>query len=303
MHDPKCLCSIPFCCKRSKHVNSCDANLQCDTLSKIHEAFLAVLVKAFAGISDSDTRKIPYKRRKSGRSKAEITFSSETLIICTSDLQHWHGLTQRTSPFSDGTPLASQWPIPPHHYFDYEFQLFPGDAGTYFYHSHVGFGAVTAFGALIVEEPLGVPPPYTYDDEKVFLISDSFHLNDSFIEQGLLANPFQWSGEIDNIQLNGKSRFINASTSNFGLACSLALVTLTPETLYRVRFIGATALSQVFFAMESHLEMILMEVDGLYVAPVQVDHIEIHSGQRYSVLLRAKSIERILIDRSLGINR
>ena len=33
------------------------------------------------------------------------------------------------SPFCDGTPAASQWPIPPYHFFDYEFELFPGDAG------------------------------------------------------------------------------------------------------------------------------------------------------------------------------
>lgn len=34
--------------------------------------------------------------------------------------QHWHGLSQRTAIFSDGTPSASQWPIPPLHFFDYE---------------------------------------------------------------------------------------------------------------------------------------------------------------------------------------
>ena len=27
------------------------------------------------------------------------------------------------SLLSDGTPLASQWPIPPKHFFDYELQL------------------------------------------------------------------------------------------------------------------------------------------------------------------------------------
>lgn len=37
----------------------------------------------------------------------------------------------------------------------------------------------------------------------------------------------------------------------------------------------------------------LMEVDGHYVAPVVVDHIEIHSGQRYSVLIRTKSLAEL----------
>ena len=53
-------------------------------------------------------------------------------------LQHWHGLEMATSPFSDGSPVASQWPIPPEHFFDYEVFVPVGQAGTYFYHSHVG---------------------------------------------------------------------------------------------------------------------------------------------------------------------
>ena len=56
------------------------------------------------------------------------------------------------SPFSDGTPAASQWPIPPNHFFDYELETVVGMAGTYFYHSHIGFQAVTAAGPLIVED-------------------------------------------------------------------------------------------------------------------------------------------------------
>jgi L-ascorbate oxidase len=36
---------------------------------------------------------------------------------------HWHGIGQYGSPFADGTPYASQWPIPPGKYFDYEFKF------------------------------------------------------------------------------------------------------------------------------------------------------------------------------------
>jgi hypothetical protein len=36
---------------------------------------------------------------------------------------HWHGISQYGSPFADGTPYASQWPIPAGKYFDYEFQF------------------------------------------------------------------------------------------------------------------------------------------------------------------------------------
>ena len=53
------------------------------------------------------------------------------------------------APFSDGSVQASQWPIPPGHFFDYELAAEPEDSGTYFYHSHVGMQALTAAGALI----------------------------------------------------------------------------------------------------------------------------------------------------------
>ena len=43
------------------------------------------------------------------------------------------------SPFSDGTLLASQWPMPPMHFFDYEINIPVSMAGTYYHHGHVGF--------------------------------------------------------------------------------------------------------------------------------------------------------------------
>src|SRR5277367_5548444 len=75
---------------------------------------------------------------------------------------HWHGISQYGSPFADGTPYASQWPIPPGKYFDYEFQFEDDLDGTlYFphifailiiswYHSHVGTQSLTCHGAIVV---------------------------------------------------------------------------------------------------------------------------------------------------------
>jgi FtsP/CotA-like multicopper oxidase with cupredoxin domain len=61
-----------------------------------------------------------------------------------------------TAPFSDGTPHAAQWPIPPGHFFDYELFVPIGMAGTYFYHSHVGFQATSVTGPLIVRFPFEI---------------------------------------------------------------------------------------------------------------------------------------------------
>ncbi|KXX78811.1 L-ascorbate oxidase [Madurella mycetomatis] len=65
---------------------------------------------------------------------------------------HWHGLTQILAPFADGTPQATQLPIPPGHFFAYEFASEIDEAGTYFYHSHVDMQALSAAGPLIVED-------------------------------------------------------------------------------------------------------------------------------------------------------
>jgi L-ascorbate oxidase len=46
---------------------------------------------------------------------------------------HWHGLSQFGSPFSDGTPSASQWPIPAGKYFDYEFLIAKDVSGTLYF--------------------------------------------------------------------------------------------------------------------------------------------------------------------------
>ena len=187
------------------------------------------------------------------------------------------------SPFSDGTPGASQWPIPPNHYFDYELEIGSGYAGTYFYHSHIGFQAVTAAGPLIIEEP--GKPPYDYDEERIIALSDIFEKSDHDIEDGLIGNPFQWSGEPSNVLVNGQGQ-LKGSTASTG--CELASISVEPEKTYRLRFIGGTALSFVSLAFEDHEEMTLIEADGNYVKPVSISYLQIGSGQRFSVLFKTK---------------
>jgi L-ascorbate oxidase len=171
--------------------------------------------------------------------------------------QHWHGLSLAVSPFSDGTPLASQWPIPPLHFFDYEIRPPVGFAGTYFYHSHVGFQAVSASGPLIIDD--ASPPPYHYDDEKIIFIQDSFTKDFTTIEEGLVASPLSWSGEAQAILVNGKG----GGTAN-GTACnaSLSVIDVEPGKTYRLRFIGATALTFSSLAIGGHSSLEVIEADG-----------------------------------------
>ncbi|KAK2591095.1 hypothetical protein QQS21_011229 [Conoideocrella luteorostrata] len=205
---------------------------------------------------------------------------------------HWHGLAQATYPFSDGTPLASQWPIPPHHFFDYQLKTANGTAGTYYYHSHVGFQASTATGALIVEDPQA--PPYETHGERTVFLQEYWNQTDEVITAKLESAPFKWPGEPNGWLINGKSisnfQAVDTSTT------ALSIIDIEPGKTYRFRFVGATALSLAMLGFENHgrgtLEII--EADAHYTKPHPVDVIQIGSGQRYSALFRAKTCAELV---------
>ncbi|KAI1849667.1 hypothetical protein JX266_004616 [Neoarthrinium moseri] len=204
---------------------------------------------------------------------------------------HWHGLSQRTAPFSDGTPLVSQWPIAPGEFFDYEVHPEVGDAGTYFYHSHVGFQALTAHGVLIVDGA-NETRPYEYDDDIPILFSDFYQKEDHVLEAGLVANPFKWTGEPEAIIMNdqsGNASFTNASDDS----CKPHVITVEPGKTYRMRFISGTALSFVMVGFEGHEDLTIIEADGQYTKPAKTDHIQLGSGQRFSALLKTKTQEQL----------
>lgn len=166
-----------------------------------------------------------------------------------------------------------------------------GDAGTYFYHSHVGFQAMTAHGPLIVEESEDTKP-YYYDDDISIVAADYYRKSDTDIEAGLLANPFVWSGEPDALLLNGHSG--SASFSNGpDDSCKPAIITVEPGKTYRLRFTGGTAISFVLLAIEDHANLTIIEADGEYTKPASTDHIQLASGQRFSALLTTKTQEEL----------
>ncbi|KAI9893126.1 MAG: hypothetical protein M1814_000674 [Vezdaea aestivalis] len=191
---------------------------------------------------------------------------------------HWHGINVK--PSSDGSPL-SQWPITPGHYFDYEVTPPAGSAGSYFYHSHAkGMQAVSVYGALIVKD--ASKPPYMYDDERVILIADQFNRSDADITQGLLSNPFKWSGEVSNVVVNGLSAIPNTTQGNS--SCSLAKIRIDYNKTYRLRMISAAVLSFVVLGFSDHSNMSIIEADGSYTQEHSTEFLEIGGGQRYSVL-------------------
>jgi L-ascorbate oxidase len=199
--------------------------------------------------------------------------------------QHWHGINQRIAPFSDGSPQASQWPIPPLQYFDYE--VHPDESGTFFYHSHVDFQAGTSAGPLIVQDEGS--PPFHYDEERIVFLSDYFNRTDQNITAGLLANPFKWSGETNSLLVNGQS----GMASNMTALCAPAIFNVEPDKTYRLWFIGSTALSFISLAFEDYTDLSIIEADGTYTKPFLTPYLQVGTGQRFSVLFKTKSVAEL----------
>lgn len=104
----------------------------------------------------------------------------------------------------------------------------------------------------------------------------------------------------------------NASTSLCQTGCHIHVVYVKPSTTYRVRTIGITALSFICrlvihralgpdnltlvfvdMAIVDHPGFELIEVDSDYVSKHNAPHLEVHSGQRYSFLLKTKNVEEL----------
>ncbi|KAH0283475.1 L-ascorbate oxidase, partial [Aureobasidium sp. EXF-3399] len=152
---------------------------------------------------------------------------------------HWHGLSQRMAVFSDGTPL-SQWPIAPQHFFDYEILPRENHVGTSFYHSHIGVQAMTANGALVIEDIC--EPPYAYDEKRLVHVTDYFNKSDQAIEMDLTSSPFVWPCETMGLLVNGVGVGVGKQNDT---RCELPVIDVLPGKTYRLRFIGATALSHL----------------------------------------------------------
>ncbi|KFY69356.1 hypothetical protein V496_00291 [Pseudogymnoascus sp. VKM F-4515 (FW-2607)] len=196
---------------------------------------------------------------------------------------HWHGLTMATAPFSDGTPQAAQWPIPPNHFFDYELHVPIGFAGTYFYHSHVGLQAISVAGPLIIEDKH--KPPYKYEDDLIILLQDVFPNTDHEIEEALLAIPMAYERAQEMVLINGKGGGIVSSDKDKFCNDSLSLIDVKPGKRYRVRLIGGTGLSFDILAIEDHPKLTVIEAEGAYSEPFETAVMQTAPGQRFSFLL------------------
>jgi iron transport multicopper oxidase len=91
--------------------------------------------------------------------------------------------------------------------------------------------------------------------------------------QMIKSSNFHWPGQPYRLLVNGMT--------NFNMSLSY-------NKTYLIRFIGATAHSYLNISFPGH-NMTIVEVEGTYTNPVEIQHLWINSGERYTVLLKANN--------------
>ncbi|KAF0700358.1 Aste57867_9108 [Aphanomyces stellatus] len=203
-------------------------------------------------------------------------------IVNTLDMpfsMHLHGVNQVGTPFSDGASGITSVPMAPHSVQAHTSIL--TDAGTFFYHAHLKLLDLHVYGPLIVHDD--DDDAYAEYDERVVMLSDYWRADLDTLHAGLVDTPaFQFVGAPQAFLTNGKTVAGNCTAA----AASFASLDVVAGETYRVRLIGATSLFVVHFRIPNHT-LTVIEIEGTWVEPIDVDVVEVLPGQRLSVLLTA----------------
>jgi L-ascorbate oxidase len=98
-------------------------------------------------------------------------------------------------------------------------------------------------------------------------------------------------GEPQSLLVNGKQ--LNATANGCQYTCPYDVIDVEPSKTYLFRFVGAQGLTYLQYKLAGHNFTIVQVDGGSYTKPLEVDHIEFGTGQRYAALLTTKSVEEL----------
>lgn len=237
---------------------------------------------------------------------------------------HWHGI--RLHNAADGVPDFTQDAIEPGDSFVYAFT--PPDAGTYFFHSHVGIQLDRGLYAPLIVEP--AREELSYDEEAVLVLDDwldgvagtpdaqykrlrgsgmnmsggsmgggasggmrGVHTTLAGSRPGLddlagLANLME-QGKVDPGDVQYPLYLINGRPPE-----APAQVRVRRGQRLRLRLINAAADTTFCFFVEGR-PLTVTHADGLAVEHVQTEALVMGMGERYDVLLDARAEDAVRI--------
>ncbi|CAE6490809.1 unnamed protein product, partial [Rhizoctonia solani] len=195
---------------------------------------------------------------------------------------HWHGLFQRTTAYEDGPAFVTQCPIAPNATYQYVIPL-RDQAGTHWYRAqylcaHRYVDGVRS--AIVIYDP-NDPHKNLYDVDDastVIQLSDWYHtpapaLGEEYISSGNEPVP-------DSGLINGRGRYKG------GPAAPWSVFTVQKGKRYRFRVVNNGALGYYTFQIDGH-PLKIIEADGIAHQPYTVNSLDIHPGERYSIVVEA----------------
>ncbi|KAH9926907.1 laccase [Fomitopsis serialis] len=188
---------------------------------------------------------------------------------------HWHGIFQHHTNWADGPAFVTQCPIASGNSFLYDFDV-PDQAGTFWYHSHLGTQYCDGLrGPFVVYDPEDPHKDlYDVDDETTIItLADWYH------EAAALITP---PADPDSVLINGRGRQANDTIP------PLTVINVEHgKRRYRIRLISISCDPYFNFTIDGH-NFTIIEADGENTVPLPgIDEIQIFAAQRYSFILDA----------------
>ncbi|KAK7519520.1 putative multicopper oxidase, type 1 [Phyllosticta citriasiana] len=209
---------------------------------------------------------------------------------------HWHGLFMNGSNWMDGTVGVTQCPIAPNANMTYRFKV-DGQSGTYWYHAHMGMQTADGlYGPLIVHSPLERSlQKLDYASDQILMIQDYYYdLSSALLPKYLSpgrenVEPVPDGGLINGRNIRDCSTLQDRSCDNS--TAELATLDLEKDKAHRIRVIHVGAFAEFHIQLDEH-QFAVTEVDGTDVLPTFYHRLNIHPGQRYSIVVSANATDR-----------
>lgn len=201
---------------------------------------------------------------------------------------HWHGLALRND--MDGVHGLTQDPVEPGGMFAYRFTL--PDPGTYWFHPHMGLELDRGlYASLIVEDP---NEPLDVDIDTVLMLDDWLDGHGKTAQQVLEVLEAAGGHSMAGMKMGDSSNQFAGDVA-YPLHVINGRGPMERDTVQakegqriRLRIINAGSDTAYRFAVDQH-RLTVTHADGFAVEPVDVDTIMLGMGERYDVVVTAKS--------------
>jgi len=247
-------------------------------------------------ICEGDDLKVHFTNKLNGNvTNADGSTNTTTL--------HFHGIREKSRPWSDGVPFVTQCPIlPDDEAFSYGFNTDIDGAppGTYWYHSHVGAQRTNgAYGALIIK------PKKTMDDvidnaTNTLVLQEWYESPTNQVPVSILINGKGRMGDKKHVGedeeilnfLKGKGGTFETVEYNIGEhTTNFPIFDVEPfGKKYRFRIIGAISQNvplQVTIELHSFTAI---AADSLDIQPVySLDSVWLAAGERYDIIIETRT--------------